>query len=54
MKGFVAAAAVLSTYGISGVAAENVQKPGLFLPASASGHQQTVKNIFLQSYAAYK
>ncbi|GJE85507.1 glycoside hydrolase family 47 protein [Phanerochaete sordida] len=54
MKRFIAAAALLSTCGISGVAAENVQKQGLSLPASASAHQQAVKNIFLQSYAAYK
>lgn len=54
MRSFITVVALLSAGGISGVVGGPVQKPFLILPPSAAGHQQTVKNIFLQSYAAYK
>jgi mannosyl-oligosaccharide alpha-1,2-mannosidase len=43
-----------STVGISSVIGGPVQDPFLTLPLSAASHQQAVKNIFLQSYSAYK
>ncbi|EKM58119.1 glycoside hydrolase family 47 protein [Phanerochaete carnosa HHB-10118-sp] len=54
MRNLLAAVALLSTFRTSGVTAERVQNPVLNLPSDASAQQQAVKNIFLESYSAYK
>lgn len=54
MRGLIAVGALLSAGGISGVVAAAIQKSSLVLPPSAASHQQTVKNIFLESFTAYK
>ena len=54
MKGLGAIALVLCATEFSGAAGALVQKPGIRLPSSARGHQQDVRNIFLDSYNAYK
>ena len=54
MKSFVAVCALLSGGSISGAVGAAIQKPSLVLPPSAASHQQAVKNIFLESFAAYK
>lgn len=53
MKGLLAVAA-LSSASLSGVYGALIQQPGLKLPASAKTHQNAVKQIFLESYSAYK
>lgn len=54
MRSFTTVAAVLYLGGISGVVGAAVQNPHLVLPPNAASRQQAVKNIFLDSYAAYK
>lgn len=53
MKGsFVIASLLVGNF--AGVRGAAVQKSGLILPLSAKSHQDAVKNIFLDSYNAYK
>ena len=45
---------LLVALAASAVSAEQVQIPGLQVPASAAANQATVKAIFARSYEAYK
>ena len=54
MRHFTTLAALVLTSGISAVVGEPVQSSNLRLPSNAASHQQAVKQIFLDSYAAYK
>jgi hypothetical protein len=45
---------LLVALAASAVSAEQVQIPGLQIPASAAANQATVKAIFARSYEAYK
>ena len=54
MRSFTIISALLYLGSVSSVLGSPVQKSPLILPPSAAGHQQAVKNIFLESYSAYK